>query len=101
MEWPVRVLQRLPRVRGEDRGARGLHVIGRTPTCSVNIHRRGRVSPDGQTWTIADVKFYVFFAVELFSDQDEVQAAPVGCPRILASIAGMRERARQAYLAAP
>ena len=29
----------------------------------------------GQTWTIADVKFYVFFAVELFSDQDEVQAA--------------------------
>ena len=39
----------------------------------------------GQTWTIADVKFYVFFAVELFSDQDEVQAALVGCPRILAS----------------
>ena len=39
----------------------------------------------GQTWTIADVKFYVFFAVELFSDQDEVQAALAGCPRILAS----------------
>ena len=55
----------------------------------------------GQTWTIADVKFYVFFAVELFSDQDEVQAALAGCPRILASIAGLREHPRiKPYLAA-
>ena len=54
----------------------------------------------GPTWTIADVKFYVFF-VEFFSDQDEVQAALAGCPRILASIAGLREHPRvKPYLAA-